>query len=203
MGEASVSGSTSVELLGVAFNRALRPTPYLSSQLTAAKRLLGVTKRLLRHLPAHLVAKISAALFIGKLGYGLAAAVPLRLVEEDPIHAGVQQIQVVVNTAARCILGKKLSDKISITQLLSSTGLPSINRLAVRSVALETWRAMVSETSSTPLADLLCCRRMDTRATRARDSGLLPPPCVPKNTLVWSAYRTWNYCSDLRSAKTL
>ncbi len=177
-------------------------TVTLTSQAKSARRILGVTRRLLRHLPPNLVARISAVLFAGKLGYGLAAVVPPRLVKGDPVNGGIQDLQIVVNTAARCILGKRLTDRVGVQQLLHQTGLPSINRLIVKSAALETWRAIHSNEDN-PLSRLIGNPGSGARATRANTSGLLPPPRATKDSLAWSAYRIWNSCEDLRLATSL
>ncbi len=206
IGDSTVSGSTSINLLGVGFNKLLRPVPFMISQAKSARKILGITRRMLRHLPPNMVAKISGVLFTGKLGYGLAAAVPPRLIEEDPINGGVQELQTIVNTAARCILRKKLTDKVSVQTLLAQTGLPSINRLAVRSAALESWRAIQSNNNNrhdNPLGHLIGNPGSGTRATRANTRGLLPPPTTTKDTLAWSAYKIWNSCEDLRLATSL
>ncbi len=201
IGNSMISGSTSIDLLGVGFNKNLRPVPYIIFQTKSARKILGVTRRLLCHLPPNLVAKISAALFTGKLGYGLAATISPRLVEQDPVNCGIQDIQIIVNTAARCILRKKLTDKISVQQLLAQTGLPSINRLVVKSAALETWRAIHS--NGNPLGDLIGNPGSGSRATRANTNGLLAPPSTTKDTLAWTAYKIWNSCESLRLATTI
>ncbi len=207
VGNSMVAGATSVDLLGVSFDKTLKPTPFLTSQAKAARRILGLTRRLMCYLPPNIVSQISAALFGGKLGYGLAAAVPPRFTTDDPLHAGVQGLQVIVNTAARTILRKRRADRVPVASLLAKTGLPSLNRLMVKAVALECWRAICIRDGSgappTPLADLIGVPGSGARPTRAKTTGLLSPPSTSKDTLVWAAYRAWNSSVDLRQAKTL
>ncbi len=207
VGNSVVPEATSVDWLGVGFNKLLRPTPYFTQQLAAARRILGLTRRLMCHLPPNLVAMISCSLFSGKLGYGLAAAATPRLYEADPVQSSIQELQVIVNSAARTILRKKRDDHIPVSRLLADTGLPSLNRLLVRAVALEAWRAVHLRDgprgTANPLGVLLGEPGSGTRVTRATTAGLLPSPHTGKDTLVWSAYRVWNTSADLRMATTL
>ncbi len=207
VGNSIVPEATSVDLLGVGFNKSLRPTPYFAQQMAAARRILGLTRRLMCHLPPNLVAMVSRSLFNGKLGYGLAAAATPRLCEADPIQSAVQELQVIVNSAARTIMRRKRADHIPIYRLLADTGLPSLNRLLIRAVALEAWRAVCVRDgpggTKNPLGILLGDPGSGTRITRSTTAGLLPSPHSGKDTLVWSAVRIWNSCADLRTASTL
>ncbi len=207
IGNSEVGEATSVDLLGVGFNKHLKPTPYFKLQLIAARRILGLTRRLMCHFPPNLVAMVSRSLFTGKLSYGLAAVVSPRLSEDEPIQSAVQELQVIINSAARTILRKSRSDHIRVSDLLAKTGLPSLNRLLVRAVALETWRALSTKDSpsgiQSPLLALIGRPGSGGRATRAKASGLLPPPLASKDTLIWSAYQVWNSSADLRMAATL
>ncbi len=207
VGDSTVSEATYVDLLGVKFNKNLKPIPYFKLQLAAARKILGLTCRLMCHLPPDLVAMVSRSLFAGKLGYGLATAARPRFSEADQVQSAVQELQVVINSAARAILRRKQADCIPVSRLLAKTGLPSLNRLLVKSVALEAWRAVCVKDgpggTPSPLAVLIGNPGQGTRATRANTAGLLPPPRTGKDTLVWSAYQAWNHSADLRAATTL
>ena len=202
-----ISAAKSVEILGVGFDRSLRASPFVKAQEQAAKRILGVTRRLTYHLPSYAALQISNTLFTGKLGYAVAAAIVPRLSDADPTTPGLQAWQVAVNNAARVSLNLKAMDKIPIDQLLRRSGLPSINRLAVRAAIIETWKAIRVRDgpggTPNPLGHLIGNPGSGVRATRATAAGLLPPPICDKDTLVWFAYRVWNVSEELRAAKSL
>ncbi len=153
------------------------------------------------------------------MGYAAPAVAPLRLDESEPRNSYVDKIQVALNEAARAITGKRQIDHVTVPSLLQDAGLPSYNRLAVRAVAIETWKAwnnwskagnntsghneMLSSTSN-PLSNFLfgCeCERKQTRA--ASEGHMFPPlPCASA-TMVWNAYKVWNKSERLRLAPNL
>ncbi len=207
VGGHSVPPSKSVEVLGVGFDHFLRPTPFITSQTIAAKRILGITRRLSYHLPPRAVSRMCNTLFMGKLGYAVAAAITPRLTQADPPTHGLQAWQVVINDAARCILGCRMSDRITIETLLTRAGLPSANRMAIRAAAIETWKAIKvrdgPDQSPNPLGSLIGDPGAGPKSTRSTTEGLLRPPQCNKDTLVWTSYRLWNSCEELRLAKSL
>ena len=151
---------------------------------------------------------------MGKIGYAAAAVTVPRLKDDDPASAASKAIQVAINKAARSICGKKLLDKVPTSELLATSGLPSYNRLVVKSVALEAWKAYHSNDgpggSRNPLGTIIfgsdnCTVGEDKpRHTRATNSGCINPPLpMAAPTLAHNVYRVWNSCRPLREARTL
>ena len=159
------------------------------------------------YLPSNIVSIILASLFVGKLGYGLAASIPPRFSVEDPLHGGLHDLQVCINSAARAILRETQGNRTSVATLLARTGLPSLNGLMVRTVAVECWRALNvldgPDAQPSLLADLIGVPGSGTRLTRFNIAGMLSPPSTSTDTLVWAAYRAWNLSENLRQAATL
>eukprot|EP00095_Tigriopus_kingsejongensis_P001661 maker-scaffold670_size114954-snap-gene-0.19 protein:Tk01661 transcript:maker-scaffold670_size114954-snap-gene-0.19-mRNA-1 annotation:"dual specificity mitogen-activated protein kinase kinase 5-like" len=83
-------------------------------------------------------------LVIGKVGYAIAAVVPPRLTVNEAQSKANQTIQVAMNDVARTIAGKKRKNHLRIPDLLHMAGLPSINELSVRAVAVEAWKGFHS-----------------------------------------------------------
>ena len=206
VGTSVVDGSKTLELLGVSFDKNLRSTPFMRSQEKASRTILGVTRRLCRHLPPALTSQVSATLYAGKLGYAAAAAVTPRLSDSDPSCAALSALQTPVNDAARSILGIKRSDKCSITELLKKSGLPSINRLVIKGAALETWKALKvfngPHGTPGPFGSLILENQERVRATRATEAGLLRPPNCG-NCLLKFSILLWNSSPELRAAESL
>eukprot|EP00095_Tigriopus_kingsejongensis_P005955 maker-scaffold509_size151631-snap-gene-0.18 protein:Tk05955 transcript:maker-scaffold509_size151631-snap-gene-0.18-mRNA-1 annotation:"hypothetical protein T265_04194" len=99
------------------------------------------------HLPNHLprgeyLRQLARLLFIGVVGYGVAAVVTpcLKDCEASPSNAH-KAVQVALNDVARTITGKSRQDHVQIADLLHLAGLPSFNELAVRASVMEAWTA--------------------------------------------------------------
>ncbi len=208
VGDVMVQDSNSLDLLGVSFNKALKSTPYLKSQATATRRIRGAISALSRHLPPPYVAKVARALVLGKTGYAVAATIPPRLKNTDPACNVVTTVQVAINDVARSTIGIKRKDKVPVATLLQESSLPSLNRLTVRNLALETWKAIRVRDGPggqpNPLGCLIGDPGQGLRLTRTVAAGhLLPPLKCPMPTFVWYAYILWNSHECLREAKTL
>ena len=166
-----------------------------------------------RHLPrGKYLRQLASGLLLGKVGYAAAAVAPVRLDEGDPpAPSSCKSTQVAINNAARSIMGKRLSDRTPVAKLLAGSGLPSYNQLAIRGVAIETWKAYHSMDgpgdSRNPLGKLLFGEtRGDSNLmiTRAALSGSIPPPLpMAAPSLAYYGYRIWNACPKLREARSL
>ncbi len=196
-----VKPCTSLELLGVKFDRWLNPAPFLSQQFIAAAPILAIVRRLTRYLPSTHVALVASAFLTGKLAYAAPATFVPRLSCNEPIMAVTNKLQICINKAARTILGSSRADRMPIEGLLAHSGLPSLNRLAIKSIVLECWRAI---NMGTPLGEVICGGHRSSRPTRLGSSNKLPPPFkFPRHSMAWHAVRIWNLHEDLRNASSL
>ncbi len=200
-----VPGDT-VDVLGVTYDSRLSPAPHLAATLRSARSLACAARRLSLHLRRPILQQVVRALVVGKVGYACAVLRP-RLADSDPVQGGVAAVQTAVNDCARAIIGETRSSRTPSTELLQRSGMPSINRLIIEQVAMETWKGMnyVSGDDSTkiPIGQILCPPHAR-RATRAAASNCIPPPTkVKTDSFLWSAYKIWNSSPTLRSATTL
>jgi len=97
---------------------------------------------------------------------------------------------------------------LPVPTLLARTGLPSLNKLAAKAVALETWKAVVSsdgpDSSQNPLGILLGLPGAGGRLTRQSAARQLPTPLAGnKDSLASIGHKVWNTYAPLREAKTL
>ena len=107
---------------------------------------------------------------------------------------------------ARSITGAKREDHVKIPELLAKAGIPSLNSLAVRSVAMEAWKAHQSsdgpDGTRNPVGNLLFNYKNE-RSTRANTNGTIPLPLLSRaETFVWHASTIWNCSKALREAQT-
>ncbi len=207
VGSSLVEPSSTLEVLGVRFDKLLTPNPHLSSLITAAKSMTATAKRLSLHLPEGSLKSVMGALIRGKIGYACLVLTP-RFSDDDPTPSLMHQLQVNVNNVARAMIGATKDDKIRIEDLLEEASLPSINRLVVYTIAMECWRALslrdVADGPLNPLGALLSGSRTSNSRTRAAASGCLPPPAKHLvNSFTWWGYTCWNSSPKLRAALTV
>ncbi len=196
-----VEPAMTIDILGAKFDRNLTSSPFLAQQHKAAGPILATVKRLARYLPQTQLAEIASAFLVGKLSYAAPATLRPRLTEDEPIEAGTQKLQVYINDAARLILRLSRADKIRTSTLLVKTGLPSLNQLLVRGIAVECWHAI---NNGLPLGTVISGGPKSSRPTRMGSSNLLAPPFkFQRPSMAWFAVRIWNMSEDLRNAPTL
>ncbi len=201
VGGTLVKPTSIIELLGVKFDRNLSPAPYMASQISASMPILATVRRLYRYLPPTHLAMVAAALLVGKLAYAAPAVITPRLTAEDPTVTNNKKLQICINDAARITMGLSLAHKVSTECVLAKTGLPSLNRLVVKCIAIECWKAI---NLCTPLGSLITSGQKSSRSTRLACSNKLTPPFkFYKDSMAWHAVRIWNLYEDLRNAPTL
>ena len=215
---ATISPGKSLEFLGLSVDSSLCIDT--SGAAKAARHKAAVIGRLACHLPkGQYLRQLANGVLLGKIGYAAAAVAPLRLTDSDPASVSTKAIQVAINKAARSVVGTRLLDKIPTKELLAMSGMPSYNRLVVRTVALEAWKAFVScdgpDGTRNPLGVILFGDHGNSSSTgqaptvldrpsRATVSGCIKPPLpIAAQTMVQSIYRVWNTCAPLRAARTL
>lgn len=211
VGDAIISPSDELELLGTKFDTRLRTSTYASSVAKAARAKAAVIRRLTSHIPSgRCLRLLGNGLLKGKVGYALAATASPRLQESETSSAAARNIQVSINDTARAIIGVKRKDRVEVPDLLDRAGMPSYNHMVVTTIAVEAWKA-IKGGSDTTLRTLLLggghgreVNSNTTRTTRAKAAGLLHPPLpLAADTFVYNAYRLWNGAPSLRKATTL
>ncbi|QQP56153.1 Uncharacterized protein FKW44_000725, partial [Caligus rogercresseyi] len=135
-----------IEFLGVKFDSAFTTVPHNINIAKAAAKRAALISRLAVHLPrGKYLRQLAKGLMIGKISYAAAAVTIPRLDNEcKGPNAAHRAIQVAINDAARSIVGCKRRDHIHVRDLLERAGLPSLNEVAAKAVALETWKCFYS-----------------------------------------------------------
>ncbi len=193
--------SQNIELLGVTFDKNLTSAPFLAAQHRAAAPILATLRRLTKYLPPNYLTKVASALLVGKLAYAAPVTLTPRLAQNEPTSVSAQKLQICINEAARIILRSRRTDKLRTERLLAKSGLPSLNHLVIKGIAVECWKAI---NKCTPLGAVICGGYKSTRPTRMTFSNKLPPAFkFPRNSMAWHSVGIWNLHEDLRVAATL
>jgi hypothetical protein len=208
-----VSPAKEMELLGVKFDNNFTTSPHDTIVAKSAKQRAAMIARLAHHLPrGEYLRQLARGLVIGKVSFALAAVVAPRLGKgEDPPSAAYKSVQVAINDVARSITGTKRTDHVKIPSLLYRAGLPSVNELAVRAVAMESWKANHSSDGKNgernPIGKFIFPANPtssidSSRTTRSRTAGIIHNPLRQANTFAIHAANVWNASLALREAPT-
>ena len=206
-----IKPANELELLGVKFDHKFTTKPHENSVAKSAKQRAALVARLAHHLPrGEYLRQLAKGLLIGKINYAAAAVVPPRLAGGTPTD-GYKDVQVAINNAARSITGIKKTEHVKTVDLLHQAGLPSLNYIATRSVAMESWLAFHSSDGGKGERNLLgkfvfppaSHFDMDSnRTSRSKTAGMIPNPLLEVNTFAVHAVRIWNASAELRTATT-
>ncbi|QQP40615.1 Hypothetical protein FKW44_014725, partial [Caligus rogercresseyi] len=98
----------------------------------AAAKRAAIISGLAVHLPrGKYLRQLAKGLMIGKISYAAAAVT-------------IPRFDIAINDAARSIVGCRRRDHIHIGDLLERAGLPSLNEVAAKAVAMENWKCFYS-----------------------------------------------------------
>ena len=163
--------------------------------------------RLALHLPrGEYLRQLSRGLLLGRIGYAAAAVIAPRL-QDASAPPAYRTVQVAVNDAARTITGRRRADHIRIPDLLHRAGLPSVNALAVRAVAMECWKAFHSSDGENgernPIGEFMFQNgKASERTSRSKKAGMVTHPLRVADTFAVHALDIWNRSPELRDAAT-
>ena len=183
VGDTLMEPSSEIELQGVKFGAGLTLNPHLKSVAKNARMISGIVARLARHIPrGSYLQQLARGLLIGKVGYAVGAVASPRFGDADApkVTKESKAIQTAINDTARTILGARRTDRIRVEDLLARSGLPAYNHLVIRSIAMETWKALNicdgPNGSHNPIGCMLRNEGTRSKHTRRVESGKLPPP---------------------------
>ncbi|QQP52158.1 Uncharacterized protein FKW44_004206 [Caligus rogercresseyi] len=206
IGGVEVDPFDEIEFLGVKFDTALTTVPHNITIAKAAAKRAALISRLAVHLPrGKYLRQLNKGLMIGKISFAAAAVTIPRLDNEcKGPNAAHRAIQIAINDAARSIFGCKRRDHIHVCDLLERAGLPSLNEVAAKAVALETWKCFYTNdgggVARNPAGDFVFpIPRRPMRST----TPVAYPHGREMATFACHAISVWNMYKALRSATTL
>ena len=178
--------------------------------------------RLAIHLPrGNYLRRLAHGIVLSKASYAAASTIRPRLTNQDRPHsAAIKAAQISINDTARSLTGHTRRDHIDTALLLDEAGIPSINRIAVRSVAIEAWKAYhsVDHSANRNLLGLLTFGKanddyhhhdisqqdpLPQRILRSQCDGLVPVTLRGHDTFACYATKMWNEVKELREATSL
>ncbi|QQP48876.1 Hypothetical protein FKW44_009335 [Caligus rogercresseyi] len=185
-------------MLGAKFDSTLSLNLNVDIMARAARVRANMVVRLAKHIPrGPYLHQLAKGIVLGKLGYAVSAVTPVRFGGSNPTGP-LAAAQVALNDVARTLTGSLRREHIPVRDLLKSAGLPSINTMAVRSAAMEAWKAFWSrdgeEGGRNPLG-LMLFEKKNGKETRSDAAGIA-------DTLVCAARTAWNKSPQLRQART-
>ncbi|QQP56647.1 Hypothetical protein FKW44_001377, partial [Caligus rogercresseyi] len=198
--------SDEIEFLGVKFDTGFTTAPHNINVAKAAAKRAALISRLAVYLPrGKYQRQLAKGLMIGKISYAAAAVTIPRFDSEcKGPNAAHRAVQVAINDAARSIVGCTRRDHIHIGDLLERAGLPSLNEVAAKAVAMETWKCFYSNDGGggarNPVGDFVFpIPRRPMRST----TPVAYPLWRETATFACHAISVWNLSKALRSSTTL
>ena len=142
VGDKTIQESTSIELLGLVISKNLTWDLQFNKLITDLRQINSLLARLCAHVPRKDLVPIVHGLLLSKIRYGIAIFGNIRISEDDPINSHMAQLQIQLNKAVRTVCGIRLSDKVSILNLLGKVGILSVNQLAAECLLIEIWKTI-------------------------------------------------------------
>jgi hypothetical protein len=199
-------------LLGVTFDRHFTVKPYLHSLARESRLRAGRVARLFKHLPCgQLLRQLGSGLLMGKVAHCLPVVARLRLPGSTAVIPDtLTQVQVAVKDVARCVIGCRREDHITIGDLLEAAKYLWLNQQPVKATAMSAWTAFHSSNGSNraknPIGEAMftnselptttaCASRSTTAGEDlVRTRGL--------KTLVTHGLEMWNACRELHDSRS-
>ena len=140
VGVNTISQDKSTKLLGMTIeeNQGRKEHFYGKNGLISSlnKRLFTI-RRVSNHIPQSKLLQLAHALWMSKLRYGLQLCTNTRIVETEPCNGNIKSVQIAQNKLMRLLVRAPFNDRTSTSELLTKTGLLSINQLAASIKLLE------------------------------------------------------------------
>jgi hypothetical protein len=204
-----IKANPEFELLGVRYDRKLSTAPHDAAVAKAARGRASLIARLGHHLPrGDYLKQLARGLVLSKLQQALPAVASPRMSASDGVaNAPYRAAQVAVNDVARTLTGRSRKQHVTVSELLELAKLPSINAMAVKAVAVETWKSYWScdgpDGSRNPIGSHMFDSTSAVRSTRAGTTGHVQIPLRGLDTMVVHGAHIWNSSPELRRASTL
>ena len=155
-----------------------------------------------RRVPNRCLTPLIHGLLLSKVRYALPLFADIRTNTNDAINGMMSDIQVEINRGLRIVLGVRISDRVSIAELLSRVGVPSVNQLAAEATLMETWKLFNLNLPAS--SSFIWLDDYSTRTTRNTGKNILstqPPGGSAAGKFVRNATMLWNIATqDVRSS---
>ena len=109
--------------------------------ISSLNKRLFVIRRVSNHIPQTKLLQLAHAIWMSKLRYGLQLCSNVRTESTEPKNGNLKPVQVSQNKLMRLLLKEPFNDRTSTSELLTKTGLLSVNQLAASIKLLEVWKS--------------------------------------------------------------
>jgi len=120
--------------------------------LSSVRYRVGTLRRLSYQILLSYLPRIASAIIGAKIRYGIAVYGAVRKNASEPITTANKDLQVALNDAMRIATNCRLTDRVSVSDLISRTGIESVNRMSAQSKIMLAWQA--TKVPDSPLRDL-------------------------------------------------
>ena len=151
VGNETIKEESKHKILGMVVDNRLKWDEHVYGQngvLSAVNKRVGVLRRLSNYIPRKYLPQIATAIVSSKIRYGLGIYGTVRTNNRDPHDNHQKDLQIVLNKAMRLVTGKKLSDRVSINDLCTESGMVSVNRMSAIDKISLTWNSEQPEISA-------------------------------------------------------
>ena len=190
----TISESAEQKILGVIIGNDLKWTGHFDKVKHECHYRLSTLHRLRYYLNGRQLKTIADGIIISRLRYCLPVwgAEIVRFSDSDPLSSGSHDLQVILNDTMRIITGNRRRDHVKISDMLTSTGMLSVNQMAAYSILMDTWKARAFKVPY--LSDLLReTQPRGDRVLRSDSANLLQASVAEPFTTC--AQRLWNSSS--------
>ena len=114
---------------------------------------------------------VADGIFMSHIRYALPLYCPVKIEEDDPTSSSITNLKKVFNDCLRLLLGKFVSDEVSIKSMLDELGWLSINQLAAENRLIEAWKSIHFDDNC--MKDVIKLRNKSSYNTRSHNVDYL------------------------------
>ncbi len=191
IGESKIQTQNCIDILGVKISQDLSWKNHINDVKICLDQRTGLIRRLSYYMPKSVLRMLADGLCLSKVRYCIAAFGHPRIDEMESRNGAMEDIQVKLNTLMRIITGHRKEDRISISDLLRKTGLPSINRMTIEGILKEMWMFLFLRGETYVRETLLTNSNKSNMTTRSKTDKLLEVGS-PMNSFIYHGPKLWN-----------
>ena len=141
-----IEESDTITLLGAVLSKDMSWSKHVKGLLSSLRSSTGLISRLANYIPNRCLTPLIHGLMLSKVRYALPLFADIRLNDADASSSLMKDIQIEINKGLRIVVGVRLSDRMSIAELLSQVRVPSVNQLAAEVTLTEIWKSLKQDT---------------------------------------------------------
>ena len=182
--------SKNVKALGIIISKDMTWNDHISKLINNLQPRVGIISRLRHSLNTNQIETLVHGLILSKIQYCMSVFSEIKINDMDKRLQSLERLQILLNNIMRTVYKVKRSDRVSIEELVKRYPWGSYNRLAISSIARQTWNILNSDQRLKHAFS-----EQYSRDTRAAQNNKLKPSSVNCSTFVEQAIRLVNNSS--------